>query len=58
MEGTNTLMGKALCVFTDMDHLIGGDFQRGLENLKRVSEKDQAALSAQAGRAPEPSPAH
>lgn len=41
MEGTNTFMGKVICVFTDMDHLIGGDFQRGLESLKQVSEKDQ-----------------
>jgi Polyketide cyclase / dehydrase and lipid transport len=41
MEGTNSFMGKVMSVFADMDHLIGGDFERGLANLKQVAERAQ-----------------
>ena len=38
MAGDNTFMGKVFSVFADMDKLIGKDFERGLVDLKRVSE--------------------
>lgn len=38
MHGTNTFVGKVMCVFVNMDRMIGKDFEEGLENLKRESE--------------------
>ena len=38
MEGENTFMGKVFSVFTDMDRLIGKDFEEGLENLDRATK--------------------
>ncbi|UJR82817.1 SRPBCC family protein [Sandaracinus amylolyticus] len=37
MEGENTFMGKVFSVFTDMDQMIGKDFEQGLENLERAA---------------------
>lgn len=54
MEGENDFMGKAFSLFMNMDTMIGGDFERGLESLKTVSEAEAAeqrkarAASAQA----------
>jgi uncharacterized protein YndB with AHSA1/START domain len=39
MSGENTSMGKVFSVFFDMDALIGKDFERGLADLKRISEE-------------------
>jgi uncharacterized protein YndB with AHSA1/START domain len=38
MTGPNSFMGKLISVFASMDKMIGGDFERGLSNLKKVSE--------------------
>jgi uncharacterized protein YndB with AHSA1/START domain len=38
MDGTNSFMGKVMCVFMDMDKMIGADFERGLAKLKQVAE--------------------
>ena len=43
MDGANTFMGKVMSVFVDMDSLVGGDFERGLVNLKQVSEGAHAS---------------
>jgi len=40
MNGTNTTATKAFSLFMNMDKLVGGDFVRGLANLKAVSEAD------------------
>lgn len=40
MQGKNTFMGKALSLFINMDRMIGGDFEKGLADLKRVSEAE------------------
>jgi len=40
MEGPNQFMGKVMCVFFDMDAMIGADFEEGLSNLKRVAEEE------------------
>jgi uncharacterized protein YndB with AHSA1/START domain len=34
MTGHNNLVGKVMCLFIDMDKKIGGDFERGLANLR------------------------
>jgi uncharacterized protein YndB with AHSA1/START domain len=38
MFGENNFMAKAFCLFMNMDKMVGGDFERGLANLKSVSE--------------------
>jgi uncharacterized protein YndB with AHSA1/START domain len=40
MKGTNTTVTKAFSLFMNMDKLVGGDFERGLANLKTVAEAD------------------
>jgi hypothetical protein len=39
MQGKNNFMGRAMCLFMDMDAMIGKDFEKGLANLKAVAEK-------------------
>lgn len=38
MAGKNNFMSKAMCLFIDMDAMVGGDFEKGLANLKAVVE--------------------
>ncbi|MBE7464406.1 MAG: SRPBCC family protein [Planctomycetes bacterium] len=44
MFGKNGFMGKAIHLFMDMDKMVGGDFEKGLVQLKMAAE-----ASAQAG---------
>ncbi|HEY1100746.1 MAG TPA: SRPBCC family protein, partial [Myxococcota bacterium] len=39
MSGENSLMAKVAGLFLNMDALIGGDFERGLADLKTVAER-------------------
>lgn len=36
--GPSPLLSKVMGIFFDMDHLIGKDFESGLENLKKIAE--------------------
>lgn len=45
IQGKNTFVGKAMSLFINMDRMIGGDFEKGLADLKRVSES-QARTAA------------
>jgi Polyketide cyclase / dehydrase and lipid transport len=38
MSGHNNFVAKLMCVFMDMDKMVGGDFEKGLASLKQVSE--------------------
>jgi Polyketide cyclase / dehydrase and lipid transport len=38
MAGTNNFIGKAFCLFMNMDKMVGGDFEKGLAQLKSVAE--------------------
>jgi len=38
MEGKNNFMSKAFCLFMDMDKMVGGQFEKGLTQLKAVAE--------------------
>jgi carbon monoxide dehydrogenase subunit G len=38
MAGKNNFMAKAFGLFMNMDKTVGGDFEKGLANLKSVSE--------------------
>ena len=39
MYGPNTLLGKVMSLFFDMDSMVGPQFETGLANLKHVAEK-------------------
>jgi len=58
MTGKNSFMGKAFSLLMDMDELVGKDFEKGLEGLKRAAEgevkrqvTEQAAREADLSRA-------
>ncbi|HEY2895035.1 MAG TPA: SRPBCC family protein [Pirellulales bacterium] len=53
MEGQNDFMGKAMCLFMDLDSMLGKDFEQGLANLKAIAEGSQVEEAA-AERAEEP----
>jgi hypothetical protein len=38
MDGTNNFAGKAFCMFINMDKMVGGDFEKGLAQLKTAAE--------------------
>jgi len=38
MSGASNFVGKAMCLFMNMDKMVGGDFEKGLASLKTVSE--------------------
>jgi hypothetical protein len=40
MTGTNNFMAKAFCMFMNMDKMVGGDFEKGLAQMKSVSEAE------------------
>jgi Polyketide cyclase / dehydrase and lipid transport len=46
MDGESDFMGKAFALFTDLDKMIGSDFERGLANLKTVAESQARATAA------------
>jgi hypothetical protein len=38
MSGHKNFISKAVCMFMDMDKMVGGDFEKGLAQLKTVAE--------------------
>jgi uncharacterized protein YndB with AHSA1/START domain len=38
LAGNNNFISKAVCLFMDMDKMVGGDFEKGLADLKSVAE--------------------
>ena len=39
MDGPSPFLGKLIGVFMNMDTMIGGDFEKGLANLKTLAER-------------------
>ena len=39
MTGQNNFLAKAICLFVDMDRMVGGMFEQGLAQMKAVVEK-------------------
>lgn len=39
VQGQNGFMGRVMCVFMNMDKMVGGMFEKGLSNLKTLVEK-------------------
>jgi uncharacterized protein YndB with AHSA1/START domain len=56
MEGTNDFVGKAASLAMDMDEMVGGQFERGLADLKTLAEADAVRRAEQeaTARAAEP----
>lgn len=42
MDGRNKLLNKVVCLFMDMDKMVGTDFEAGLASLKAIAEKPGA----------------
>jgi hypothetical protein len=38
MSGRHSFMEKAFCLFMDMDKMVGGDFEKGLAQMKTIAE--------------------
>jgi hypothetical protein len=38
MTGRNNFIGKAFCLFMDMDKLVGAQFEKGLAQMKAIAE--------------------
>jgi Polyketide cyclase / dehydrase and lipid transport len=51
MSGVNGFMGKAFSMVMDMDKMVGGSFERGLSDLKKVSEEEAKRRAAAAAEA-------
>jgi Polyketide cyclase / dehydrase and lipid transport len=43
MTGHNNFIAKAVCLFMNLDKMVGGDFEKGLANLKSVVEAARKA---------------
>lgn len=54
MFGKTNFIGKAMCMFMDMDKMVGGDFEKGLASLKTIVE---AAPDSKQSGGGEPAPA-
>jgi hypothetical protein len=46
MDGPMNYLSKVMCLFVSMDKMVGGDFDKGLANLDRVSRSAPAAEPA------------
>lgn len=44
MDGTNNYMAKVMCLFMNMDQMVGRDFEKGLGKLKSLAEHAPATL--------------
>ena len=38
MSGEKNFLSKAFCMFIDMDQMVGGDFEKGLAEMKAIAE--------------------
>jgi hypothetical protein len=38
MYGTNNFIAKAFCLFNNMDKMLGGEFEKGLAQMKLAAE--------------------
>ena len=47
MDGKNDFTGKAVCLFMDMDQMIGGKYEEGLGRIKKIVEASSQVQSAQ-----------
>jgi hypothetical protein len=53
MDGTNNFIGRAICMFMNMDKMIGDKYEEGLASMKRIVESKPGGEQA-ATREPDP----
>jgi uncharacterized protein YndB with AHSA1/START domain len=46
MMGKNGFVERAICLFINMDDMVGGDFEKGLANLKSIVEAERIPVAA------------
>lgn len=46
MHGRHTFVTKVMCLFMNMDRMVGPDFERGLASLKTIAEAEPAPQPA------------
>lgn len=46
MSGEHTFVSKAMCTLMNMEKMLGGQFDQGLENIKQIVEAKPAAAAA------------
>src|SRR6185503_15648477 len=51
MNGNHNFVGKAFAMVKDMDKMIGGDFEKGLAQLKQQSEDEAKHRAEEAAKA-------
>jgi uncharacterized protein YndB with AHSA1/START domain len=56
VTGQNGFMSRLMCVFMNMDKMVGDMFEKGLSNLKILVETPQQGLSTDRGLQPTGSP--
>jgi hypothetical protein len=54
MLGHYNMVSKVMCVFMDMDKMVGSQFEEGLANLARVAEATQPVAPADSTTVPTP----
>lgn len=47
MQGQNNFIAKAMCLFMDIDEMVGGQFEQGLANLSRAVEEARETDSSE-----------
>ena len=52
IQGENNFIGRVMSVFMNMDKMVGPMFEKGLSNLKGVTEKEHATAMEMAKAAP------
>jgi hypothetical protein len=50
MSGRNPFLGKAISLFINMDRMVGGQFEKGLADLKQLTEAEARTPVAVAAR--------
>lgn len=48
MSGENDFIGRAICLFMNMDKMVGGDFEKGLASMKEVVEAEKSGTPKEA----------
>lgn len=48
MSGENAFVAKAMCMFMDMDAMMGEYFEKGLAQMKKVAEEEAKSATADA----------
>ena len=57
MDGQNNFIAKAMCLFVDMEEMIGGNYEKGLVSMKAIVEAPEEATGDGGPQASDETPA-